>query len=236
MFEVKKAVIPVAGFGTRFMPYTKAVPKAMLPILNIPAIQIITEEVIKSGIEEVLFVVGYKHEVIRAHFSKSEILDEELLAKNKMEFYNAVKYPETMAKFSFVEQKELNGTAKAIEIAKESERAIIDIETSGIFCGEDGKEPASILRVDGVKIEHGEIVGNFSSLVACDKIIPKHIEKITGISNLTLSGAPNVKTVLKNLKEFTSGYEVYARNSKFDNKFLTYYGNKFEEEVNLLEK
>lgn len=48
-----------------------------------------------------------------------------------------------------------------------------------------------------------------------------------------LNGAPNVKTVLKSLKEFTSGCEVYARNSKFDNKFLTYYGNKFEEEVNL---
>ena len=60
MSKVKKAVIPVAGFGTRFLPYTKAVPKAMLPILNKPAIQIITEEVIKSGITEVLFVVGYK--------------------------------------------------------------------------------------------------------------------------------------------------------------------------------
>ena len=111
--------------------------------------------------------------------------------------------------------------------------AIIDIETSGIFCGEDGNEPASILRVDGTKIDRGEIVENFSSLVASDKYIPKHIEEITGINNLMLNGAPNVKTVLKNLKEFTSGYEVYARNSKFDNKFLTYYGNKFEEEVNL---
>ena len=81
---VKKAVIPVAGFGTRFLPYTKAVPKAMLPVLNKPAIQIITEEVINSGIEEILFVVGYKNEVINAHFSASEILENELLQKNKI--------------------------------------------------------------------------------------------------------------------------------------------------------
>lgn len=119
MQKVKKAVIPVAGFGTRFLPYTKAVPKAMLPVINRPAIQVITDEVIKSGITEILFVVGYKNEVIKNHFSASEILDKELLAKNKIDFYNAVKYPETMAKIEFVEQKELNGTAKAIEVAKE---------------------------------------------------------------------------------------------------------------------
>ena len=119
MKQVKKAVIPVAGFGTRFLPYTKAVPKAMLPVINRPAIEVITDEVINSGITEILFVVGYKNDVIKAHFSPSEVLDRELLAKNKMDFYNAVKYPETMAKISFVEQKELNGTAKAIETAKE---------------------------------------------------------------------------------------------------------------------
>ena len=60
MKVVKKAVIPVAGFGTRFLPYTKAVPKAMLPILNKPAIQIITDEVVKSGITDILFIIA-KH-------------------------------------------------------------------------------------------------------------------------------------------------------------------------------
>ena len=119
MIKVKKAVIPVAGFGTRFLPYTKAVPKAMLPIVNKPAIQVITEEVINSGIEEVLFVVGYKNEVIIQHFNKSEVLENQLLKTNKLDFYNAIKYPETMAKFTFIEQKQLNGTAKAIEVARE---------------------------------------------------------------------------------------------------------------------
>ena len=119
MNKVKKAVIPVAGYGTRFLPYTKAVPKTMLPIVNKPAIQIITEEVIKSGITEVLFVVGYKKEVLQNHFSKSEELEEVLLKNGKTNFYNEIKYPETMAKFYYVTQEELNGTAKAVEVAKD---------------------------------------------------------------------------------------------------------------------
>ena len=76
--RVKKAVIPVAGYGTRFLPYTKAVPKPLLPILNKPAIQVITEEVAKSGIEEVLFIVGYKKEIIESHFQPSEELEKVL--------------------------------------------------------------------------------------------------------------------------------------------------------------
>ena len=119
MKKITKAVIPVAGFGTRFLPFTKAVPKAMLPVVNKPAIQVITEEVVSSGITDILFVVGYKSEVIKAHFSSSKILEEELLSKGKMEFYELVKQPESMAKISFAVQEELNGTAKAVEVAKD---------------------------------------------------------------------------------------------------------------------
>ena len=68
ILKVKKAVIAVAGYGTRFLPYTKAVPKAMLPILNKPAIQVIAEEVVNSGITDILFIVGYKKEVLQNHF------------------------------------------------------------------------------------------------------------------------------------------------------------------------
>ncbi len=133
MNKIRKAVIPVAGYGTRFLPYTKAVPKAMLPIINKPAIQIITEEVINSGITDILFVVGYKHEVIEAHFSKSDELDSVLLEKAKTEFYEAIKYPETMAKISVATQTDLNGTAKAIEIAKD----FVNGEPFAILFGDD---------------------------------------------------------------------------------------------------
>ena len=112
------------------------------------------------------------------------------------------------------------------DLIKDKKMVIVDVETSGLCCGEDGSEPARILRVDATKIENGKIGKSFSSLVACSKYINKFVSDITGISNKTLKGAPRLKTVLKQLKEFTCGYEVYARNSEFINKFLLYYGNK----------
>ena len=112
------------------------------------------------------------------------------------------------------------------DLIKNKKIVIIDVETSGLYCGEDGKEPARILRVDATKIENGKIGESFSSLVACGEYINKFVRDITGISNKTLKGAPRIKAVLKQLKGFTCGYEVYARNSEFVNKFLFYYGNK----------
>lgn len=118
-------------------------------------------------------------------------------------------------------------------LIKNKKIVIIDIETSGLYCGENGKEPARILRVDATKIEKGKIGESFSSLVACGEYINKFVRNLTGISNKTLKGAPRLKTVLKQLKDFTNGYEVYARNSEFVNKFLSYYGNKNGIETNL---
>lgn len=157
MKKIKKAVIPVAGYGTRFLPYTKAVPKAMLPIINKPAIQIITEEVINSGITDILFVVGYKHDVIESHFSKSNELDKVLLEQAKTELYDAIKYPETMARITFATQTELNGTAKAIETAKN----FINGEPFAILFGDDvmyNKEVPVIKQLIDVYNETGKTV------------------------------------------------------------------------------
>ena len=86
MNKVRKAVIPVAGYGTRFLPYTKSVPKPMLPILNVPAIQVIAKEAADSGIEEILFVVGHKKEIIESHFNAFPELEQVLEKTNKTEF------------------------------------------------------------------------------------------------------------------------------------------------------
>ena len=83
--KVRKAVIPVAGYGTRFLPFTKAVPKPMLPILNKPALQVISEEVVKSGITDILFIVGYKKEILESHFDAAPELENMLAAKGKDE-------------------------------------------------------------------------------------------------------------------------------------------------------
>ena len=112
--------------------------------------------------------------------------------------------------------------------------AIIDIETSGLYCGEEDKVLSRILRIDAIKIENGEIGENFSSLVACGKYINKHVRELTGISNKILKGAPKINTVLKQLKKFTKGYVVYARNSEFVNKFLSYYGKKCGVQIDLV--
>lgn len=181
MQKVKKAVIPVAGFGTRFLPYTKAVPKAMLPVINKPAIQVITEEVISSGITEILFVVGYKNQVIKDHFSASEILDKELLAKNKMDFYNAIKYPETMAKIEFVEQKELNGTAKAIEVAKE----FVGNEPFAVLFGDDlmyNQEKPVISQLIDVYNKSGKTV------IGCKNVSKLDVTKYASVEYSNVDG------------------------------------------------
>ena len=91
MNKVKKAVIPVAGFGTRFLPFTKAVPKMMLPIIDKPAIQYIVEEAVNSGIEEILFITSsYKNSVID-HFDKNfelENADECIIVDRNEKFTN----------------------------------------------------------------------------------------------------------------------------------------------------
>ncbi len=172
--KVRKAVIPVAGYGTRFLPYTKAVPKAMLPILNKPAIQIISEEVVKSGITDILFVVGYRSEVLEAHFAKSNRLDEVLLAGKKFALYDAVKYPETMARISFVEQKALNGTAKAVEIAEH----FVNNEPFAILFGDD------VMYNDGAPVI-GQLVESFEktgkSVVGCKEVPLEDVPKYASV-------------------------------------------------------
>lgn len=172
--KVRKAVIPVAGYGTRFLPYTKAVPKAMLPILNKPAIQVISEEVVKSGITDILFVVGYRSEVLEAHFAKSNRLDEVLLAGKKFALYDAVKYPETMARISFVEQKALNGTAKAVEIAEN----FVNNEPFAILFGDD------VMYNDGAPVI-GQLVESFEktgkSVVGCKEVPLEDVPKYASV-------------------------------------------------------
>lgn len=172
--KVKKAVIPVAGYGTRFLPYTKAVPKAMLPILNKPAIQVISEEVVKSGITDILFVVGYRSEVLEAHFAKSNQLDEVLLAGKKFALYDAVKYPETMARISFVEQKALNGTAKAVEIAEH----FVNNEPFAILFGDDVMYNAGA-PVIGQLVESFEKTGK--SVVGCKEVPLEDVPKYASV-------------------------------------------------------
>jgi len=117
--KVKKAVLPVAGVGTRFLPATKVVPKELLPIVDKPVIQYLVEEAVNSGIEEVIFVISKGKELIIDHFSSNPKLEDFLKQKGKMDILNKIKPIHEMAKFSHVYQDFPHGDGHAVLQAEE---------------------------------------------------------------------------------------------------------------------
>ena len=103
---VRKAVIPAAGFGTRFLPATKSQPKEMLPIVDKPTIQYIIEEAIASGIEEILIVTSSTKRSIEDHFDKSYELEDTLAKKGKTDMLEMVQNISNMAQIHYIRQKE----------------------------------------------------------------------------------------------------------------------------------
>lgn len=116
--KIRKAIIPAAGLGTRFLPITKAIPKPMLPVVDKPTVQYIMEELKRAGIEEAIIVVSPDSDVIRKHFGKAEDLEKRLLSDNKKELYEIERETQSF-NVKFVEQKQANGLAGAILCAEE---------------------------------------------------------------------------------------------------------------------
>lgn len=115
--KIKKAILPVAGFGTRFLPATKAQPKEMLPVVDKPAIQYLVEEAVSAGIEEIIFVTGRGKRSIEDHFDYSFELEYNLVEKNKHDLLSEVKKISELAKFSYVRQPKPLGDGHAIACA-----------------------------------------------------------------------------------------------------------------------
>ncbi len=116
---VKKAVIPAAGLGTRFLPATKAQPKEMLPIIDTPTIQYVVQECVDSGIEDILIISGKGKRSIEDHFDRNLELESRILEKEDNILYNQMRHIEDMANIHYVRQKELNGLGDAIYYAKD---------------------------------------------------------------------------------------------------------------------
>jgi UTP--glucose-1-phosphate uridylyltransferase len=116
--KIRKAVLPVAGVGTRFMPATKVVPKELLPIVDKPVIQFIVEEAVRSGIEEIIFVISKGKELIKEHFSHQPKIEEFLLKKGKTATLDKIKSIHKMAKFTYVYQDHPHGDGHAILCAE----------------------------------------------------------------------------------------------------------------------
>jgi UTP--glucose-1-phosphate uridylyltransferase len=117
MPKIKKAIFPVAGFGTRFLPATKAQPKEMLMIVDKPVIQYLVEEVVRAGIEEVIFVTGRGKRAIEDHFDYSFELEKTLVEKNKLDLVKKVQEIENLAQFSYVRQPIPLGDGHAVNCA-----------------------------------------------------------------------------------------------------------------------
>ncbi|HBF77872.1 MAG TPA: UTP--glucose-1-phosphate uridylyltransferase [Clostridiaceae bacterium] len=131
--KVKKAIIPAAGLGTRFLPATKAQPKEMLPIVDKPTIQYIVEEAVASGIEEILIITGRNKRAIEDHFDKSVELEMELEASGKKELLNTVRSISNLAEVYYIRQKEPKGLGDAILCAK----TFVGNEPFAVMLGDD---------------------------------------------------------------------------------------------------
>ncbi|ELK46363.1 UTP--glucose-1-phosphate uridylyltransferase GalU [Halobacillus sp. ACCC02827] len=131
--NIKKAIIPAAGFGTRFLPATKAQPKEMLPIVDKPTIQYIVEEAIAAGIEEIIIVTGKGKRSIEDHFDHAFELEANLKKKGKWELLEEVQYCSGLADIHYIRQKEPKGLGHAIWCA----RKFIGEEPFAVLLGDD---------------------------------------------------------------------------------------------------
>ncbi|MFC5700774.1 UTP--glucose-1-phosphate uridylyltransferase GalU [Cohnella faecalis] len=131
--RIRKAIIPAAGLGTRFLPATKAMPKEMLPIIDKPGIQYIVEEAVSSGIEDILIVTGKGKRAIEDHFDSYYELEQNLLQKGKLDLLSEVQKASDLTDIHYIRQKEPRGLGHAIWCA----RKFIGNEPFAVLLGDD---------------------------------------------------------------------------------------------------
>lgn len=133
MNQIRKAIIPAAGLGTRFLPATKAMPKEMLPIVDKPTIQYIVEEAVSAGIEEIIIVTGKGKRAIEDHFDSHFELEHKLMENNKLKLLEEVKKTSTLVDIHYIRQGEPKGLGHAIWCA----RKFIGNEPFAVLLGDD---------------------------------------------------------------------------------------------------
>ncbi|WP_102275704.1 UTP--glucose-1-phosphate uridylyltransferase GalU [Cytobacillus massiliigabonensis] len=131
--NIRKAIIPAAGLGTRFLPATKAQPKEMLPIIDKPTIQYVVEEAVASGIKEIAIIIGRGEKSIEDHFDKSYEMEQVLLKKKQFELLEEIQRISNMANIYYIRQKEPKGLGDAILCAK----SLIGNEPFAVLLGDD---------------------------------------------------------------------------------------------------
>ena len=218
--KIRKAVIPAAGLGTRFLPATKAQPKEMLPIVDKPTLQYIIEECVASGIEEILIITGRNKKSIEDHFDKSIELEMELEKAGKKEMLEMVREISDMVNIHFIRQKEPRGLGHAILCAK----TFIGNEPFAVLLGDDvvynddkpclkqlidcyGEYKTSVLGVQTVEPENVNKYGIVNGIKIEDRVykVKELVEKPSleeAPSNIAILGryiiTPKIFEILEN--------------------------------------
>jgi UTP--glucose-1-phosphate uridylyltransferase len=170
--KVRKAIIPAAGLGTRFLPATKAQPKEMLPIVDKPAIQYIVEEAVASGIEDVIIITGRGKRSIEDHFDKAYELEDTLLKTGKLDVLKDIQAITNLVNITYIRQKEPNGLGHAISCAKN----VIGNEPFAVLLGDD------IVRSEKPCLQQlMEIYEYYNSSVVGVQMVPEHETSKYGI-------------------------------------------------------
>ena len=202
MQKIRKAVIPAAGFGTRFLPETKAMPKEMLPIVDKPTIQYIVEEIKASGIEQILIISGHAKRAIEDHFDSSPELEQHLYESGKMDLLREVRKVASV-KIHYTRQQYMRGLGDAILSAKD----FIDGEPFGVILGDDvvynaNGEPALRQLMDQYEKTGGTVIG-------CQVVRPEMVSSY-GIVDGKPTDDPNLLKV-KDMIEKPSMEEAPSR-------------------------
>lgn len=159
MKKIRKAIIPAAGYGTRFLPATKAIPKEMLPIVDIPTIQYIVEEAVNSGIEDILIITNAHKACIENHFDHNFELEQKLLQSKDQERFEMVCRIADMANIYAVRQKKPRGLGHAVLCAK----SFVGDEPFAVLLGDDivvNKEKSATLQLMEAAQKHqGSVIG-----------------------------------------------------------------------------
>ncbi|NBD24215.1 UTP--glucose-1-phosphate uridylyltransferase GalU [Paenibacillus glycinis] len=224
--RIKKAIIPAAGLGTRFLPATKAMPKEMLPIVDKPTIQYIVEEAVASGIEDIIIVTGKGKRAIEDHFDNSFELEKNLKEKGKLTLLEEVQRSTHMADIHYIRQKEPKGLGHAIWCA----RKFIGNEPFAVLLGDDivvSEKPCLQQLIDlyeryrvsviGVQPVPNEFVSRYGILDGT--LVEKNVTRVTRLvekpsiaeapSNLAILGryilTPRIFDILENQSSGAGG-------------------------------
>ena len=162
--QVRKAIIPCAGFGTRFLPVTKVLPKELLPIVDTPALCYIVDEAVKSGIEEIMIVISPQKECVKRLFEPNSALNAHLISQGEKDAY-ALANEKFGAKISFCVQKTMNGNAKAIELCKDfaGGEPFAVLFGDDVMYVKDGERPVTKQLIDAYYATEG------ASIVGCQR-------------------------------------------------------------------